>query len=97
VEREAGDCLIPTVGLEEVAVGVPDNVVGMIERERDRLTSLERAVLEAGRAAGMEFSTAAVATAVEEDTVRVEEVCTQLARCGQFLQLKGERSGQTER
>jgi len=78
-----------TVELEEVAVGVPENVVRMIERERDRLTALERRVLEAAGVAGMEFSIAAVAAAVEEDLVRVEEVCTGLARRGQFLQLKG--------
>jgi tetratricopeptide (TPR) repeat protein len=79
-----------TAGLDEVAVGVPDNVVRMIEREIDRLDPLERSVLESASVAGMEFSSAAVAAAIEEDLVRVEEVCARLARRGQFLQLKGQ-------
>ena len=79
-----------TVDLDEVGVEVPENVVRMIEREIDRLDPLEQRVLEAASVAGMEFSIAAVAAAVEEDLVRVEEVCTRLARRGQFLQLKGQ-------
>jgi len=77
------------VALDEVAVGVPASVIRMIEREIDRLDPLERGVLEAASVAGMEFSTAAVAAAVEEDLVRVEEVCARLARRGQFLRLTG--------
>jgi DNA-binding winged helix-turn-helix (wHTH) protein/tetratricopeptide (TPR) repeat protein len=77
-----------TVALDEVGVGVPENVVRMIDREIDRLDPLERRVIEAASVAGLEFSTAAVAAAVEEDLIRVEEVCTRLSRRGQFLQLK---------
>lgn len=78
-----------TVGLDEVTVGVPENVARMIAMELDRLDVLERSVLEAASVAGMEFSTAAVAAALEEDPIRVEELCGRLARRGQFLQLKG--------
>jgi DNA-binding winged helix-turn-helix (wHTH) protein/tetratricopeptide (TPR) repeat protein len=78
-----------TVGLDEVTVGVPENVARMIASELDRLDVLERGVVEAASVAGMEFSTIAVAAALEEDQIRVEEVCARLARRGQFLQLKG--------
>jgi predicted ATPase len=63
-----------TVDLDEVAVEAPENVV---EREHDRLAPLERSVLEAASVAGLDFSTAAVAAAVEENLVRVEAVTAQ--------------------
>ena len=78
-----------TVGLDEVAIDVPENVVRMIAREIEGLDTLERSVLEAASVAGMEFSTIAVAAALDEDQIRVEEVCAGLARRGQFLQLEG--------
>ncbi|MGH7333407.1 MAG: AAA family ATPase [Candidatus Rokuibacteriota bacterium] len=79
-----------TVGLDEVAVGVPDNVARMIASELDRLDARERSVLEAASVAGMEFSTAVVAAALEEDPIRVEERCARLARRGQFLKAEGQ-------
>jgi DNA-binding winged helix-turn-helix (wHTH) protein/predicted ATPase len=89
VVRQADERWELTVGLDEVAVGVPENVARMIAREIDRLDTLERSVLEAASVAGMEFSTAAVAAALAEEPIRVEELCARLARRGQFLQLKG--------
>jgi hypothetical protein len=62
-----------TVDLDEVAVEAPENVVGLIEREHDRLAPLERSVLEAASVAGLDLSTAAV----EENLVRVEAVTAQ--------------------
>jgi predicted ATPase len=72
-----GGCWELTVDLDEVAVEAPENVVGLIEREHDRLAPLERSVLEAASVAGLDFSTAAVAAAVQENLVRVEEVTAQ--------------------
>jgi tetratricopeptide (TPR) repeat protein len=88
--RQAGGRWELAVGLDEVAVGVPGNVVRMIEREIDRLEPQERSVLEAASVAGTEFSTAAVAAAVDEDQVLVEEVTARLARRGQFVRLTGQ-------
>ena len=89
VVRRADDRWQLTVGLDEVAVGVPENVARMIAREIDRLDALERSVLEAASVAGMEFSTVAVAAALEAGPIRVEELCERLARRGQFLTSKG--------
>jgi DNA-binding winged helix-turn-helix (wHTH) protein/tetratricopeptide (TPR) repeat protein len=81
-----------TVGLDEVTVGVPENLARMIAGELERRDGLERSVLEAASVVGMEFATVAVAAALDEDAIRVEEVCTRLARRGQFL--KAEASAQ---
>jgi DNA-binding winged helix-turn-helix (wHTH) protein/tetratricopeptide (TPR) repeat protein len=78
-----------TVGLDEVTVGVPENLARMIAGELDRRDDLERNVLEAASVAGLEFATVAVAAALDEDAIRVEEVCTRLARRGQFVQAEG--------
>jgi DNA-binding winged helix-turn-helix (wHTH) protein/tetratricopeptide (TPR) repeat protein len=78
-----------TVGLDEVAVAVPKSVVGMIQMEIDRLSPPDRGILEAASVAGMDFSVAAVAAAVDADVIHVEEVCARLARQGQFLQVTG--------
>lgn len=75
--------------LEELAGRVPDTLVRMIERELQRLTPLERAVLEAASVTGNEFSTAAVAAALSEDVVPIEEICMRWARRGQFIRSKG--------
>jgi DNA-binding winged helix-turn-helix (wHTH) protein/tetratricopeptide (TPR) repeat protein len=85
VVRRAGGGWELSVGLDEVAVGVPENLVRMIERGLERLPPLERRVIEAASVAGMEFSTAAVAAALEADPIQVEEVCARLSRRGQFL------------
>jgi DNA-binding winged helix-turn-helix (wHTH) protein/predicted ATPase len=78
-----------TAGLDEVAVGVPENLVRMIQREIDRMDPVERSVLEAASVAGVEFTGASVAAALDEDIVRVEEVCGRLARRGPFLTQEG--------
>jgi DNA-binding winged helix-turn-helix (wHTH) protein/tetratricopeptide (TPR) repeat protein len=81
-----------TVGLDEVTVGVPENLARMIAGELDRRDDVERRVLEAASVAGVEFATVAVAAALDEDPIRVEEVCTRLDRRGQFVKAAG--SGQ---
>jgi DNA-binding winged helix-turn-helix (wHTH) protein/predicted ATPase len=75
--------------LDELARCVPDSFVRMIEKELDRATALERSVLEGASVAGNEFSTTAVAAALGEDPVHIEELCLRWARRGQFLRSKG--------
>lgn len=75
--------------LTELARAVPISLRRMLEAELERLTPFQQKVLQAASAAGMEFSTAAVAAALEEDVARIEEVCLRWARRQQFLRLSG--------
>jgi predicted ATPase len=84
----AGRCDL-CASLDELARCVPDSLVRMIEKELDRVSPLERSVLEAASVAGNEFSIAAVAAALGEETVQVEALCMRWARRGQFLRSKG--------
>jgi tetratricopeptide (TPR) repeat protein len=77
------------VPLAELADDTPPSIVSMIERELDRLGPFERHLLEAASAAGVEFTTAAVAAALGADLVRVEEKCLEWARRRQFFELDG--------
>ncbi|MBI3246228.1 MAG: AAA family ATPase [Deltaproteobacteria bacterium] len=74
----------------EVAVGVPDNIRQMIERQIERLSPGEQRALEAASVAGGEFAAMAVAAALGADVVAVEELCTELVRRNRFLRMLGE-------
>ncbi|MCI0389146.1 MAG: AAA family ATPase [Acidobacteria bacterium] len=74
------------VETEKVALETPENVRQMIEKQIDLLGKEDQRVLEAASVAGAEFSAAAVAAALEEDVVKVEDCCEELARRRQFLQ-----------
>ncbi len=74
----------------EVAVGVPDNIRQMIERQIERLNPAERSTLEAASVAGGDFAAMAVAAALGVDVVEVEELCSGLAQRNRFLRLQGE-------
>jgi predicted ATPase len=78
--------------LVELAVGVPDNLRQIIEKQLDRLSPEEQHVLAVGSVAGVEFSAAAVAAGLGQEVVHIEERCESLARRGQFLQSRGEQS-----
>ncbi len=56
--------------LEEVEVGVPENLRQMIERRIGQLGQDEQRILGAGSVAGMEFSAASVAAALGRTTHR---------------------------
>jgi predicted ATPase len=71
---------------EKINMETPENVRQMIEKQIDRLGREDQRVLEAASVAGAEFSAAAVAAALEEDVIEVEERCEELARRRQFLQ-----------
>ena len=59
---------------------MPRSILQMIERNVDQLASDEQLVLEAASVAGAEFSTAAVAAALEQPLSEVESCCKRLSR-----------------
>src|SRR5439155_1446351 len=65
--------------LEEVEVSVPESLRQMIERRMGQLEEDERQVLAAGSVAGMEFSAASVAAALQRAPAEMEESCDELA------------------
>jgi DNA-binding winged helix-turn-helix (wHTH) protein/predicted ATPase len=75
------------VPLHEVAVGAPENMRQLIEKQIERLGE-EQQWLEVASVVGAEFS-AAVLTAGGIDAQRSEERCEGLIRRGQFLQARG--------
>jgi DNA-binding winged helix-turn-helix (wHTH) protein/predicted ATPase len=80
-------CLAASV--EDVAAGVPESLRQMIDKQLGRLTVEECRLLEAASVAGIVFSTAAVASALEENAERVEDSCEGLARRQQFIHARG--------
>jgi tetratricopeptide (TPR) repeat protein len=71
----------------DARLGLPESLRQMIEKQLERLTPQERRVLEAASVAGREFSTSAVAAAVQEKLAPVEEWCEGLSTRGQFLRV----------
>jgi predicted ATPase/DNA-binding winged helix-turn-helix (wHTH) protein len=61
----------------------------MIERNLERLKPEEQAVLEGASVAGVEFSSASVAAALECSQNEVEACCTRLSRREQFVSEQG--------
>jgi predicted ATPase/DNA-binding winged helix-turn-helix (wHTH) protein len=74
------------VEIENIEVGVPDSIKQMIEKQVDHLDADEQRTLEAASAAGVEFSTLAVAAGLGEERAPVEARCDKLARRRQFIQ-----------
>jgi DNA-binding winged helix-turn-helix (wHTH) protein/tetratricopeptide (TPR) repeat protein len=89
VQREAGGAWRLSCVASARAMATPRSVVALIEKETECLSALELCILQAASVAGFEFSTAAVAAAIDEDVVRVEETCLSWARRGQFIRLTG--------
>lgn len=77
------------VEIEAVGNTVPENVRHMIDQQVERLSDKERHLLEVGSVVGMEFSSAVVAAALEDDEQEVVRYCEALARRGQFLRSLG--------
>lgn len=73
------------VDLEEVELGVPENVRNLIEKHVERLTPEEQRVLEGASVVGMDCSAVAISAGLGEDVLRIEEVCDGLARSNHFL------------
>jgi DNA-binding winged helix-turn-helix (wHTH) protein/tetratricopeptide (TPR) repeat protein len=78
-----------TVPLGALEVGVPESIRQMIEKQIERVNGEQRRMLEVAAVAGLEFSTGAVAAGLEQDLMRVEEHCEQLARQHLFLRATG--------
>ena len=75
-----------SVDINNVELGVPDNIKQMIERHVDHLDAETQRTLEAASVAGLEFSTPALAAGLEEDPLVVEARCNQLARERKYIQ-----------
>jgi DNA-binding winged helix-turn-helix (wHTH) protein/predicted ATPase len=76
------------VPAERVASDVPHTLWQMVEKQIDRLTPHEQAMLAIGSVAGAEFS-AALATVDGIEAQEGEQCCAVLARRGQFLRATG--------
>ena len=77
---------------EEAEAAVPQGLAQMIEFEMERLNPQERRMLEAGSLINVAFPAWAVAAALDEDALEIEEACDELARRLHFV----ERAGQDE-
>ena len=73
---------------EEIASRTPETLSQVVERQVERLTGEEQAMLAVGSVAGAEFS-AAVAVADGIDPHDAERRCDSLARRGQFVRAAG--------
>jgi tetratricopeptide (TPR) repeat protein len=75
--------------LDASKIETPRNIRQMIERNLERLTPDEQSVLESASVAGAEFSTAAVAAALDRPVSEVEACCTRLSRQERFVAAHG--------
>src|SRR5262249_48462387 len=70
-------------------IETPRNIRQMIERNLQRLSPDEQRILEAASVAGVEFSAAAIAAALQQPATEIEACCTALARRQQFIATQG--------
>jgi predicted ATPase len=78
-----------TARIDEVEVGVPENLLQMIAQQIERLSREEQRVLEVASVAGVEFAVAVVAAALEANSMEVEEWCEELGRRQHILRPAG--------
>ncbi|MBY0277232.1 AAA family ATPase, partial [Candidatus Binatia bacterium] len=64
---------------------IPESLRQMVEKRIERLPADERAVLDAASVAGVEFSSAAVAAALERDPMEVEDLLAGLGRRAELV------------
>jgi DNA-binding winged helix-turn-helix (wHTH) protein len=69
---------------------IPGSLYRMVAGEIERLSAEERRILETASVAGEEFTAAEVAAGRGEALVEIDEACSELARHGRFLTLRGE-------
>jgi DNA-binding winged helix-turn-helix (wHTH) protein/predicted ATPase/type II secretory pathway predicted ATPase ExeA len=72
-----------------LAASEPDSLLQLIDQQLYQFSPEDQETLEAASVVGVEFSTAAVAAALEQDEEGVERRCAVLARQGQFLRSAG--------
>ncbi len=73
------------VELDEVELGVPENIRYLIEKHIERLSELEQRVLGGASVVGMDCSAVAISAGLGEDVIKIEEVCDGLAQRHHFL------------
>ncbi len=71
-------------------MAIPENLAAIIDHYVARLTSEQRAVLEAAAVCGIEFRVDTVATVLEQDAASVAAICDALARAHRWLATSGE-------
>lgn len=86
---EDGDGGVTRRPIAELDAGMPDSLRQLIYGQFDRLDAADGRVVEAAAVAGFEFSSAAVAAALQRDVGDVDECCTRLAEGRRFLQARG--------
>jgi len=75
--------------LDELAVGVPDNLRQLIEQQLDHLDAATQALLETASVVGLRFTAAAVAMGMEVSVDVIEAQCDLLVRREQFVRTRG--------
>ncbi|HEY5866596.1 MAG TPA: AAA family ATPase [Candidatus Tectomicrobia bacterium] len=89
IVRQASPGWVLEGDLEEAGLGVPESLRQLIERQFAQLSLAEQTMLEAASVAGVEFSAAVLAAAVDDTVDMVEARCMALARRGQFIGTRG--------
>ena len=74
--------------LEDLEIGMPENIRQIITRQIENLSNEDQQILEAASLCGMKFSTLAVASALEIDLIEVEDKCEELARKSYLLKAR---------
>ena len=74
-----------SVPVDEIELGVPENIRHLIEKHVERLSEPEQTVLEGASIVGMDCSAVAIAAGLASDVMQIEEICDTLARNHQFL------------
>ena len=88
IVNQNGDWTL-TTPLETIDPGVPQSLQQMLEVQFERLTAPEQRALEAGSVVGEHFSAWVIASALEEETDRIEDLCDGLAARQQIIKAIG--------
>ncbi|MBX3025137.1 AAA family ATPase [bacterium] len=84
--REENGSWTCAVSPDTIRDAVPPAVRDMIEHRFERLPAGARETLEVSSLVGMVFSSQTTAAALGGDTAEIEDLCTRLARSGQFIE-----------
>ena len=71
--------------LDQLGSLLPDSLPGLVEKNLERCTKTERAMLEGAALAGYQFTSVAVAHATGEEVEHVEDAMDRLANRGDFV------------
>jgi DNA-binding winged helix-turn-helix (wHTH) protein/tetratricopeptide (TPR) repeat protein len=74
--------------VETMSINVPDGVVALIERDVDRLDSLERLVLEAASIVGDDFDATTLAAALDRQAAPIDDICMKWCKQGRFIRVR---------